>query len=839
MKTLRQWTLDPSEPYVIQLAADARISRTNYVDDQVWDVLTGSGDEPAIALHTKYGGRAGLVSLVPMWTHDGHLFYQAMTYASAPIITRFTPDMVVIQARILPDIALELTLRAMESQVIGGIVTLMNSGTQPARIRFDLFGHVGLEGREQKMQLIDLPGGGSALYLGNIVNLQPVVMIEKGNTESGSASRLGTNVSIKPGGKTSVRFVHAGLTDVNRSITLAQRWLRLDWKPFLDASVHTAGAIPAVETGSQAWDAVIASSYTRLMQSFLRPAGQFPRSTFVAARTSGDGFSRKGDGSDYPRSWSGQDPLLAYLITPAAAAIDAELAKAVIINYLATQSKKDGTIDYKPGPAGQRQEMLCLPLLARTTWNIVQQTDDDAFLKEVFPGLLKFFERWLSPDFDKDGDGFPEWQDERQTGFVAFPTFAPGQIWAQGLKISTVESPDLPAYLLSEARALHSMATRLKNKTALKQLAAPIKQLQEALASLWNGTHFTYRDRDTHSTPTGRVLLHDAAGNEEHFLAEILNPPSRLMVRITGGVNHVPRITLTVDGLSESGIKITEKADSADFLWHHRQGLYTTQRVFSQVDKIQVDGLSRVYRINLTTPDLTRLDVNALLPLWSGVLSAEQAQALVKLAVDKNHFWRTNGMTMVSAADSNFDPSCAKGAGGIWLYWLTLIGEGLLEAGEGKKVSELLRNVLTLLTEILKKDRSFFQFYHSDEPTGSGETHHLGGIFPLYLFSRAIGIQIVSPVKVWTGGSFAWGQTVTVTQHGVVVKRSAKKINIRFPSGHKVDLPGDAPWQTVMDAKATAPAAFTPPPLPDWPDSPAKPAPESRERVIIKVEREQ
>ena len=41
--------------------------------------VAGAGDEPAVTLHTRYGGRAGLISLVPIWTIDGRQIYQSMT----------------------------------------------------------------------------------------------------------------------------------------------------------------------------------------------------------------------------------------------------------------------------------------------------------------------------------------------------------------------------------------------------------------------------------------------------------------------------------------------------------------------------------------------------------------------------------------------------------------------------------------------------------------------------------------------------------------------------------------------------------------------------------------
>jgi hypothetical protein len=573
------------------------------------------------------------------------------------------------------------------------------------------------------------------------------------------------------------------------------------------------------------------------MQAFLRPAGQFPRGTFVASRTPAEGYSRAGDGSDHPRSWNGQEPLLAYLVAGAAATVDADLARGLVANYLAVQAA-DGFIDGKPGPAGQRQQQLCLPILARIAWHIGQLTDDEAFLKAVFPGLLRFFERWLAADYDRDGDQVPEWQDERQTGYMAFPTFAAGHLWGQGLNINTVEAPDLLAWLISEADALHHIATRIGQKSALKTLAAQQERLRAGLATLWQGAAYGYRDRDTHAHTPALTLLHDVPGDEDYRLAEPLAQPSRLIVRVVGGLNHVPRLTLTVEGVSESGTKISETADARAFIWHSRQGVYTTQRVFATVDKLRCEGLSRVYRISLSTPDFTRLDVNALLPLWAGGLPDEQTRALVRLATDRAHFWQTNGLTPVSATDASYDPSSAKGAGGIWMPWLTLIGEGLLRAGEEKKVAELLRAVLAMQVQVLRQERAFYQFYHADSPRGSGEKQHLGGLFPLPLFYRAIGIYIVSPGRVWTGGAFAWGRSISVTQHGVTVKRTTRKISLKFASGHKVELPGDAPWQMVLDPGYSAVAAPPLPAPPNQDDWPSQSAPKPAERVIIKVERE-
>ena len=105
---------------------------------------------------------------------------------------------------------------------------------------------------------------------------------------------------------------------------------------------------------------------------------------------------------------------------------------------------------------GQRQGLLCLPILARLAWGIFQFTEDSQFIRDVLPGLHRFFARWLA--CDADGDGLPEWQHEIQTGYVYWSAFGGVQPWGEHTHVATLETPDLLAYLLSEALSLKAMA---------------------------------------------------------------------------------------------------------------------------------------------------------------------------------------------------------------------------------------------------------------------------------------------------------------------------------------------------------------------------------------------
>jgi hypothetical protein len=845
MKNLRQWELTHTAPYSLYLAADQRLSQTDYADDQVWELLIGTQDSPALTMQTKYGGRVGLASLVPLWTHDGRIIYQAQTYHQAPIITAFSPAYIAAEAKLLPTVALKAEHIAFDSKVVGGSYTLTNSGDKEVKLRCELFGHVGIRGKEEKLAIITMAQGGHALAMGTFSNLAGVVMLENGQASQISSKaatpKIGVDVTIPAQGSVAIRIVHAGMPEIRQSLTAARRWLAMDWQPILD-SIHVADiAIPMVQTGNTDWDLVLASSYNRIVQSILRPSGIFPHQTFVAGRVMEYGYSRRGDGGDHPRMWDGQALDLAYLLAPIIASIDAAAGEGIIRNYIAMQ-KDNGFIDLKPGAAGQKQDLLATPILARAAWDVYEQTENKDFLKAVFPTLQKFFAFWLTQDADKDG--IPEWQHEQQTRYLAFPTFGRGRVWSQSADISTVESPDLIAYLITEATALKQMATTLGDKSATKQYDSHIKNLSKALDSFWSGDYYGYRDRDTNISTSGTVLLEEGAGDLEHYIKRPLAAPNRVIVTITGGVTHTPNVTIKVKGFDANGGEITETASADKLLWQDRQGIYTTQAVFSHVESIRCEGLARVYRVDAKTMDTTDVDLNAVLPLISGIVPAAKAKKLVKVLLDKQHFLRPNGITMTDVATSKFDPSNAEGAGGVWLFWQTLLGEALIDAGEGNKVSDIAKNILNMLQAVLTKEHEFAQFYNSDTSAGLGEKGHIAGIAPLRLLHKLFGIRVIGNRKVWLSQGFAWGRAITIRQHGVYVRRTNKRIKVEFPSGHTVELDGTLTENTVVeDPNPTAMVTFNRIELPQAiqaaiPEPQPPTAESSANRVIIEVELE-
>ncbi len=757
-------------PYTVPCAADARISMTKYADDSVWKAQLGTGDAPALAMQTHFGGRANLVSLVPMWTLNGQVRYEASAYHDAPRLLTFASNYQVIEARPFLPLAWLGEHIALDSHTLGGVYKVTNHGDHPITFTMELYGHVIVGGEELRLKPYPKDG---AFGLGQIGNLQPVVMLEKGATNPESSARIGITLTLLAGDTRVVRWVCVAQDYEPNSLAYARAWLKTSWKPFFAASTQAASALPHIISGHGELDRLFYLSGVRLVQAFVAANGRLPAPVMVQTRHIHTGFSPKGDGSDYPRAWKGVDVFTAARLAPVLATIAPDLAQGLVLNFLATQ-REDGFVDLRPAPSGQMSEILCTPLLCAMAWRVYDITRDDDFLARVFPKLQAFLSLWLQPLQAKQP---LTWHDQRQTGYPYFPMFST-QAWGQGVDVRTVIAPDLLAYLVSECVALKQMAQARKDERAAKAWAKQENALRKQLVVHQQGSIYAYRDIELGALSPAQTLLKDAAVDQPQFVQAQMSAPSRLLVRVVGGVSHVPTFTLTLNGVGRDGKPFEEVFTQKDFTWNNRQGFLTTRAVYQQLDRVSCNGLSRVYRVTVTTPDLTYQDINAVMPL---ALQGAQGGAMLVQALEQLGLWGANGITMLGAEPEALEPSEAWGAGGVWLYWQEHLGACL----PAKQLLALLERLLAVQARVLTQTGKFAQAYHGSLLQGIGEADFLSGIFPLGLFLHAIGVQIVNAGEVRLSPYFAWGKTIAIEQHGVVVRRTRAQIVVKFPSGYR------------------------------------------------------
>lgn len=817
-KTLRRWQLAQSQSVAFPIAADSRLCETDYTDDQVWQLVQSAQGETALALYTRYGGRVNQVQLTPIWTPPASKpIVSASQYHSAPQLTYFSAGYLCLEATLVPDLQLTAEYWVAESHALLTHYTLHNASSAPLTIGFDLAADVIIRNQDFPVATLVLENDEYALHLGKLGNINPVVFLEGGQIgvdKSGSvAPKLHKSLTLAPNSRTQIRWVHAAIPTKENALRLARYWLSQDWQA-LKAGISVAQAhVPNIESGNDAQDFALALGYQQLIQSFLQPTDKLPHASFVLVREPANGYSAAPHGADYIREWSGQTPPAAYLISQAIASIAPEYAEGVLLNYL-SQQLPDGTIDWAPGMGGQSRELLAMPILARMAWGIYQQTQNDDFLKRALPALSRFYARWFQSDTDQDGDGHPEWQSVNQTGYSGWQAFS------AGTDIQSVETPDLAAYLYSEAQALLKIAQIVGDDSLAATLEPHTETLKASLQTAWNKEYFVYRDKHTHISPSPITLLDKVRADEEQILAYTLNPVSRVIIELIGGAGSPPRMSLNISGKDASGNPVQETLDSQTLQWSYGRGTLITKHTYSYIERIVPSGLSRVFRMSATTPNLASLDINGVLPIIaSDAITPEQRETLLKALTQSgdNTLLQPNGLSLY--------PSSGGNSSGIWVFWNTLIIEALLDLAQDDTALMLFQRLLNVQVATLNNSGKFATFYHEREPRGMSERADLSGIIPYHLFLRMVGVQLWADGSVALNEKFLWGQDITLTHNHTRITRTATYSEVQFK---------DAEPERIPAAQAHVFRAPAPPPPPAL-SLPAKPSPEDAPPITEEI----
>jgi hypothetical protein len=695
MKNLVRWEATPEFNRVF-LAADARLARTNPQHDQRWLVRVGQYEDPALILQSdlRATNPDDFVSCVPIFLFGDQTILSADSYNQTPSITQFAPNYVAVTAQPMASLHLVAQHWAFLG-VLGVQYDLHNTSEQPLEFRLDIFASARSHGKNWKPQVMRLATG-NVLSLGKVGVCEPIVALKQSDEESLTPSRIGVNIRLQANEKISLQWVISTYDNTDESLKNALLCLTLDWKKIFHTIDVGASALPTIDTGDDPYNWEIASSIATALQNIQYIANESIQDHSLALRGK---FS-------LPDNWQHHNPFVWLNKVSLFATINPVLVQ-TLIQQLLLISKK--AID-------DPQQRLFPPVLASIVKQYHDVTGDEAFVTQHLPALHATLGAWLA--HDTDSDGLPEWQDEKQT-LLLWAKQVNVSLWSLGVHMPYVEAPDLLIYLMTEVQALIALSgdeTLKKHQTRLEQ----------ALASLKDGDAYVLRDRDTHQTPSAKILLNEVNGDTEHVVQNSFLYPMRLAVSISGGTNLTPDVRVVLIGTDQHGENIAETMSKGAFLWQSRQGIATSQTTFAQLERVQIFGLSRVYKVNVQTVDLSpfRLPINF-------------------------------------------------------------------------SLDDMLMRV--------------------DDYT----------VIPLQRF----GIAIASSARVLlTPTAYKNKKTLTFKQHGVVVKRTAKTVKIKFPSGYSVDLKTIDENTVISDPQPKASTPVVPLALP------SKTVPTVPKRVKINVD---
>jgi hypothetical protein len=135
---MRVWNLQSGDPLSLTLAADARLSPTDYCDDQIWELQLGGGDPPAVALYTTFGLRARSLRIFPLFTEDDITLSDPTSFAVIPSIKQFFPNYLNLDFSPFQGIDVKIEYWVPLSKAFAGRISITNNGRFPRNIQLDL-----------------------------------------------------------------------------------------------------------------------------------------------------------------------------------------------------------------------------------------------------------------------------------------------------------------------------------------------------------------------------------------------------------------------------------------------------------------------------------------------------------------------------------------------------------------------------------------------------------------------------------------------------------------------------------------------------------------------------
>ena len=708
--------LTSGNPLQLTIAADARLSTPDYLNDHIWELDLKGGDPAAVGLRTTYGLRARLMRIFPRFIENDKAVNDPADFAVAPHVHCIQPNF--LEITFSPFVGVDVTAEYWipASNVVSGRLMIANHAVIPHLMELEWVAQlVPLEGQSMST----LQHQSVTVLEGRMDSLFPVLFITGGpHAAPGPYPALTLTLDMPPGAKRQFSWALATTPNDQDSFDLARHTAArpLDAERSRIELLNTSQTVDIV-TGDPDWNAALALSQKSAFSLFMGPSEHLPRPSFVLSRQVDQGYSLLHDGSDYQYFWNGQTPLESYYLSSVLPGAP-QLACDLLQNFLSVQ-ENDGFIDCKPGLAGQRGRFLAAPYLASLGWQACQNGRDIETLSQIYPKLHAFFWSWFAPVRDQDGNGLPEWQHPLQTGFEENPLFDGWHAWAVGVNIRTVQSPALASALYKEAQVLIRMAEILGRQSDLAGLRARIDILRKGIEACWDadGAFYRYADRDTHLSLPGKSVLERRAAPSID-LKKAFKQPVRLIIRIRGKEESLKRPLVSLVGELD-GQEQQENLSAQDFAFSSGGAVATSRKVYTALKHCEFDGLSGGDKISIHTVDLTIADHTLLVPLWAGIPTDSEAQALIfRTVLDAEHFDHPYGVpALPHVLAPEADPICL----GVHLPWNQLIGEGMLAYGYRRETARLVAHLMSAVVQNLKRSQAFYRNYHAETGAGLGE----------------------------------------------------------------------------------------------------------------------
>lgn len=778
---MRTWNLIKGDPLQLTLAADFRFSQPDYANDHIWEVLPGGGEPAALTLHTTFGLRALSMRVFPRFIRNNVALTNPAEFHAQPAVSAFYPNYLALKFYPYPEITALLELWVPSSQTLTGRIRLSNASIIKQNFTLEW---VCLLTPLANGEAMSWQSSGVTHFLqGKTKDLAPVFTLTGGAMPAKAPyPALALDFDLLPGNYRSVSWALATLDDPQASLDLARRTAarRMDAE-IARVELENTSQMVEIHTGNPDWDAALTLAQ-KCAYGLIFPAGnKFKHPSAVLSRQPDHGFSLRGNGGDYGHLWSGLTPLDTWYLASLLPGAEPSLRRGFIENYLA-QQEQNGFIDLKPGIAGQSSRQLAQPLLATLCWQAHRLAADDAWLKTVYPALMRFLRFWFTREVDRDQDGFPEWQHPAQTGLPDAPLYNPTSPEGQRVDLNAIESPSLAAFLYKECECLLAIARHIGEESDLSWLEEVKNRIQKQLDLAWDAAAkvFRYRDVVSHQSTGGQKLV-SFKGSGSFEVKRQPKVPARLVIQLHAADQGTRAGMLKLYGQTASGVCV-EEVPFNKWIWLGGRASHTTQNIFTAIERIEIQGLPKDDQGTLEAINYRQEDISLFLPLWAGVASRDQAARMVDLLTSS---WFSPYGIPLQPGEKEDAPISRM------IYpWNQLIGEGLLAYGYRQEAADLLTRLVNAGIQSLKESGHFGEYYHAHSGAPGGERDHLWGLAPVGLFLKTLGVWNLAPNQVILVEQNPFPNAITVKYRGMTIVRHAKDTVVSFAAGQTITVEG-------------------------------------------------
>ncbi len=797
---MKHYKLGLHDPRQFTLSADFRLGQADYPNDQIWNFELSSGEPKAVSLYTNYGLRARSMRIFPRFITQDRVLADPEDFHQPPLVRQFFPNYLRVELYPLPDIQFTLEYWVPASQTIACRVQAINHSILRQTLSMEWIAQLNSLGEGQGMVVSQY--GSSMVLAGQTSDLHPVFyQTGKVRTSTGSFPGLISDLDLFPGISTVSTWICAALDDSQSSFELAKKISAREWDAE-SSKIEMVNASQAVEitTGDADWNTALALTQKTAASLFFPASQHLPRPSFVLARQPDQGYSMRGTGGDYSHLWNGQNALDAWYLSSLILPGMAEQAAGLVENFLHVQGD-DGCIDWKPGMGGQRSKRLAQPIIATLALQISKYLPDSSnWLKKIYPHLIQFVHCWFSPEHDRDQDQYPEWDHPFQSGLDELPLTNPWHPAAQGVEITTLESPSLGAFLYRECQSLIELAQICGHAEDLEWLEQISTAIRTQIDSTWDASHHIYRHRDmqSHLSPSGHSIF-SFKGAGTFTINQNLNQPQRLSIFIQTQDEKTRLTTIHLQGSGSDGL-IEESITARQISWSHGMARATSQKLYTGIQQVEIHNLYPGDSGQIRTVDYQENDISLLLPLWAGIPDDDHARQLVENCVRKE-FIAPHGI-----------PICPPGSpyphsermNSALLPWNQLIIEGLLDYQYDDLAVQLISGLMQAIIQNLKNEGSFFSLYHTETGRGLGEKNTLAGLAPIGLFLRSAGIVKITANEVILEGKNNYPWPISVKYRGTKVDCLPDQIIVTFQNGQQVIVEPPGPHQITLERSRNA-----------------------------------